>query len=157
MNQVGVYHGFNYTGFGVSSDTISILGNTPTTTPNFIYGDPVTTSTLQLLPANGKVVHFELCYLYYACTVIGSTGLAQKCTIQVTGQKAAEYGGGTVIQELVYDPALVGSSYAYVSLQSTTDWQKLVSVTLNVLNPLTPQPVTIAQFDNIGYLTLYKK
>ena len=145
----------NYKTFGLQGQGPNILIPAPSP-PNFIGAGlvaQVTNGQPQIVPANATVQYFNLTSISYACAV-NSNLLPVSCTIQISGLKAPQFGGGTSVQQLVFDKALLNGELVKQYDSDTFPEDKfsgLVAVTVDVLSSGGTAPLTNVLLDNMRY------
>jgi hypothetical protein len=140
VNPVGVTAGgaLNYTAWNYNPQTLNIF--LPPPSPSNVISTSSTTQALRgqpmLTPIKSTVEYFDLESLHYACVLNtqAPVPLSQTCTLQVSGVK---YGSGaSVVQELIFNPALPPAVTQFASASFPT-FTKLISVNFQLLQATT--------------------
>ena len=141
------YQAFNYGG-----SNLPLL--TPDTPPNAIANNAMHTLTdgpPLWRTINSTVLSFDEKSIAFACIASqGGTGAVPKtipCTIQLAGKKAGS--GVTVVQDLVYNPGLLGTHFNKTAIAGS--FSKLTEVDVSVVEAPVPNNLVTVLFDTHVY------
>ena len=76
------------------------------------------------------------------------------CTLQFTGVRASD--GQTVVQEGSFNPATLPTANKYTFVQFSKDFTGLKSLSIQLIQSVTPQRLTVPIMDNFAYDAYYK-
>ena len=156
VTAVGIEGALNYVTFALSSNTTSVLIQSPSKL-NFVgaglLGQVTSGQQPQLLPANSTVQYFNFESLAFAC-VTNANPAPASCTIHVIGTKGAATGGSQVTKDLVFNPGPVVTGGVVKQFGASTfpqpDWVGLVALTLSIVSAATSSATSLL-VDNVGY------
>ncbi|KAL9595565.1 MAG: hypothetical protein Q9219_006361 [cf. Caloplaca sp. 3 TL-2023] len=100
---------------------------------------------------NASVRYFDLKSTFYSCQSLngqGSASIPVTCTTQVAGVQTS---GKTVIKELQFNPPLLPVGVKFASTGFPDEFKGLKNVTIQAVQSLLPQQLTVISFDNVGY------